>query len=111
MFGIDVPHPYSWVGTHLVEPVDVDAMSTWQMSQCHTASLFDQLDDSLIVLRNDEYCRLLRPSGVREVLGGIEELGVGVELTGLWNGRVRFRGLGRGRAEEFRDGLPEGENL
>ena len=103
LFGVDIAHHDSWVGTHLEEPVDVDAMCSWQMPQRHATSLFDQFDNSLVVLGNDENCCLLRPSRVREVLGGIEELRVRVELAGLWSDLVRFRGLGRGRAQEFGD--------
>ena len=53
-------------------------MRTGQMSQCHTACLFDELDDRFVVLCYDQDSLLLWLPGVRKVLGRIEAFTVRV---------------------------------
>ena len=76
LFRVDVFHNDSGVGTHLEEPVNVNTVRAWQVAESHTARLFDQFDDRLIIFSDDEVSSLLRPPRVCEVFGGVEAFAV-----------------------------------
>ena len=58
-------------------------MRAGQMSQCHAASLFNELYDCLVVLGNDKDSLLLGSLRICEILGGVEVLAVRIQLTML----------------------------
>ena len=85
----------------LEEPLEIDAMGSWQVTKCHAPSLFGEFDHSFVVFCNDENCVLLRLASVCELFRRIEELGVRIKLDILGHGGVCFHFLGRRRSKQF----------